>query len=118
VRREQSEACSGGERARGDVHDVLVGHVGIGKDDFVDALVPDQGRELVLGPDRNALRIEVACQLGGVDAAVDVRDLRRRERYDLVLLTAPVDEVEVVEVASGGSRNHYTRPRHVYGLCT
>ena len=62
--------------------------------------------------------IEVAGQLGGIDAAVDVRDLRRRERDDLVLLAAAVDEVEVVEVAAGGARNQHSGPRHVYGLCT
>ena len=118
VRRQQPEARSGCERARRDVHHVLVGHVGIGEDDLVDALVADQGGELVLRPDRDALRVEVACQLGGIDATVDVRDLRRRERDDLVLLTASVNEVEVVEVAAGGPRNHYSRPRHVYGLCT
>jgi hypothetical protein len=118
VRGEQAEACSSRKRPRGDVHHVLVGHVGIGEDDLVDALVADEVGEVFLGPDRDALWVEIACQLGGIDAAVDVRDLRRGERDDLVLLTAPIDEVEVVEVAAGGPRNHYTRARHVYGLCT
>ena len=37
-------------------------------------------------------------ELGRIAAPVDVGDLRRRERDDLVLLTAAVDEVEVVDV--------------------
>ena len=45
-------------------------------------------------------------ELGRIAAAVDVRDLRRRERDDLVLLTTAVDEVEVVEVAARGADDH------------
>ena len=38
--------------------------------------------------------------------AVDVRDLRRGEGDDLDVLAAAVDEVEVVEVAARGARDH------------
>ncbi len=41
VRREQAEARACGERTRGDVHDVLVGHVRVREDDLVDSLRDD-----------------------------------------------------------------------------
>ena len=51
-------------------------------------------------------------QLRRVDAPLDVRDLRRREGDHLVLLAAPVDEVEVVEVAAGRARDEHPCPGH------
>ena len=53
VRREQPEAGAGGERLRGDVHHVLVRHVGVGEDDLVDVVLADQVGELGLGADRD-----------------------------------------------------------------
>jgi hypothetical protein len=80
------------------VHDVLVGHVGVGEHDLVDVLAPDELWQLVLGKDPDAVRVALAGERRRVDAAVDVRDLRRREGDDLDVLPAAVDDVEVVEV--------------------
>ena len=119
MRGEQREARPGRERARADVHHVLVRDVRVGEDDLVDLVLADQVAELGLGPDRDPVRVEIAGEQGRVDAPVDVRDLRRREGNDLVLLAAPVDDVEVVEVAPGRACDQDAFSRsHVYRLCT
>src|SRR5215831_16301799 len=56
--------------------------------------------EFCLGIDPNPVRVTRSRQLGWVDAALDVRDLRRREGDDGVLRAASVEDVEVVEVAA------------------
>jgi len=58
-------------------------------------------------------RHDVARQLGRVHATLDVRDLRCGERDDLVVLAPAIDEVEVVEVASGRTGNQHPLSRHV-----
>src|SRR5262245_19685398 len=67
--------------------------------------------------DRDAFGIELTGEQRGVDAPGDVRDLRRREGDHVVVLTAAVDDVEVVEVAPGRTGDDSSRSRHVYGLC-
>jgi hypothetical protein len=91
---------------------VLVRHVRVGEDDLVDVVALDQLLELGLGTDRDAVGVELPGQLRRVDAALDVRDLRRGERDHLELVTAAVDEVEVVEVAPGGSRDEHASLGH------
>ena len=98
------------------MHHVLVRHVGVREDDLVDVVLADQVGELGLRVDRNPLRVEVAGEERWIDAACDVRDLRRSERDDLVVVTPAIDDVEVVKVAAGGARDQNLRP-HVYGLC-
>ena len=67
------------------MHHVLVRDVRVGEDDLVDLVLAHELLELGLGQDRDPVRIELPCELGGIDAPVDVRDLGRRERDDLVL---------------------------------
>jgi hypothetical protein len=87
------------------VHHVLVGDVRVGEDGLVDLALTDDVRELGLRPDRNPLRIELSRERGGVDAALDVGDLRGREGDDVELGPATVDEVEVMEVPPGGAQD-------------
>jgi hypothetical protein len=94
------------------VHDVLVGDVGVREDDLVDVVLRDHRLELVLGDDRDPVRVAVAGQGGRVEPALDVRDLRGRERNNLVIGAVAVDEVEVVEVPARGSCNDYPSPAH------
>jgi len=47
-----------------------------------------------------------------IDAAVDVRDLRRGEGDDLVLRLVAVDKVEVVKVAPSGAGDDHASPVH------
>ena len=60
---------AGRERARADVHHVLVRHVRVGEDDDVDLVLADELLERGLGQDRNAFRIQRPRQLGGVTCA-------------------------------------------------
>ena len=53
--------------------------------------------------DRDAVRVQRTRQLGREAAALDARDLCRRERHDLHRFIVPVPGVEVVEVAPGGA---------------
>ena len=83
ARAQEPEVGAGGERARAEVHDVLVRDVGVGEHDLVDPLAGDQVLELVLGDDRDAVRVARAGQLGRVEPAVDVRDLGGGEGDDV-----------------------------------
>ena len=118
VRREEAEARAGGERERADVHHVLVRHVRVREDDLVDLVLADQVAQLGLGLDRDPVRIELTREERGIDATRDVRDLRRGERDDLVFLAPAVDDVEVVEVAPGRTRDQNPLSPHVYAVCT
>jgi hypothetical protein len=94
------------------VHDVLVRHVRVGEDDFVDSALAHERLELFLRTDRDPVGIEAAGELGRVHAAVDVRDLCRGERDDVVFVAVAVDDVEVVEVSSCGAGDEDARPSH------
>ena len=72
----------------------------------------DRALEVGLGPDRDPFRIQLAGELGRVDAPVDVGNLCRGEADDVERFSAAVDEVEVVEVAAGGARDEHSRPVH------
>ena len=69
------------------MHHVLVRDVGVREDDLVHFVLRDQGLELVLRLDRDAVRVALPGELGGVDAPSDVGDLGRGEGDDLVVFT-------------------------------
>ena len=112
ARRDQAVRGAGRERTRADVHHVLVRHVRVREDDVVDLMLPHELLERGLGQDRNPVRIQRTGELGRILAPVDVRDLRRGEGDHLALGPVPVDEVEVVEVASGSAGDQYPCPGH------
>src|SRR4029450_9383787 len=114
ARAEQHEVGAGRERLAGLVHHVLVAHVRVAEDDVVDALVLDQLRELALVVDRDPVRVALAGEAGWIPPIVDERDLCRGEGDDLVAAVAAVSDVEVVEVAPGGSPDEDTT-RHGRG---
>ena len=105
VRAHQHEVGAERVHQRRAVHDVLVGHVGVGEDDDFDAVLLDELGHLGLVVDRDAVRVVRTGELGRVLAVVDVRDLRGREGDDLVLLPLAEVGVEVVEVATRGSHD-------------
>ena len=78
----------------------------------VDLVLTDELLERGLGQDRNPFRIQRPGELGRILAPVDVRNLRRSERDDLALGPVPVDEVEVVKVASGSAGDQHPCPGH------
>ena len=104
------------QRARADVHDVLVRHVGVGEDDLVHLVLAHDPLQLRLREDRDALLVAGPGERGRIDAAVDVRDLRRRERDHLGVVAAAVDDVEVVEVAARGSRDQHSSLGHARSI--
>jgi len=89
-----------------------VRHVRVGEDDVVDLMLADELLEGGLGQDRNSVRIQRTGELGRILAPVDVRDLRRGEGDHLALGPVPVDEVEVVKVASGSAGDQHPCPGH------
>ena len=112
ARGEQAVRRARRERARAEVHDVLVRHVGVGEDDLVDGVLADRALELGFGEDRDAVRVGGPGELRRVHTAVDVRDLRRGEGNDLDVGAAAVDDVEVVKVASRCARDENSGLRH------
>ena len=101
ARPEQAVVRPRGHGQRADVHDVLVRDVRVCEDDLVHVLAAHEVGQLLLGKDRDPVRVAGAGQRSGVDASLDVRDLRRREGDHLDLVAPPVHDVEVVEVAAG-----------------
>ncbi len=108
VRPEQLEVRARGEHLARPVHHVLVRDVGVREDHVVHVQVDDQPPELVLLVDRDAAGVAVPREDGGVRSVIDVGDLGRGERDDVGLGVVPVDDVEVVEVAAGGSHDQDT----------
>ncbi len=108
VRSQQLEVRARGEHLARPMHHVLVRDVGVSEDHIVHVEVDDQARELVFLMDRDAVRIALPGEDRRIRAVVDVGDLRRGERDDLGLGIVSVDDVEVVEVAAGGSHDQDT----------
>jgi hypothetical protein len=87
------------------VHDVFVRDVAIGEDDLFHAVLLDQIDELLFGADGDAARVQLASQLGRIEASLDIRDLGRGEGYDLIIFVAAKERVEIVEVTSCRAHN-------------
>ena len=110
ARPEQAEVRARGEHERGLVHHRLVREVRVGEHDLVDLFAADQLRQLLLGPDRNAVRVQRPGERGRVEAVGDPGDLGRREGDDADIGVLAEGEVEVVEVAPSGT--HDDDPAH------
>ena len=102
---EQHVGGSGGHRTGAEMHHVLVRDIAVGEHDYVHAVLCDQRFHLALGVDRDAIRVALSRENGRITPPLDVRDLRRREGYDLVVLIAAKEGVEVVKVTSGRAKN-------------
>ena len=94
------------------MHHVLVGYIGIGKDDLFDAQFLDQARQLVFGVNRDTLGVELTGQFFGVEAAFDIGDLGGGESQDVVILIPSEKGIEVVEIAPGGAHDQGTDRGH------
>jgi len=68
---EELEVGARGERARREVHHLLVAQVGVGHHHRVDALLAHDPLELGLAEDRQALGVELARELRRVATALD-----------------------------------------------
>jgi len=61
-------------------------YVAISKNYLIDVKILDQPGQLSFGINVNAIRIELACQLGGVFSALNVGDLGGSEGHYLILI--------------------------------
>jgi hypothetical protein len=94
------------------VHDILVGHVGIGEYHLVDLVPADEIYQLVFGVDGDAVWVEAPGQLGRIDATCDVWDLGSSKGHDFVLLVVAKENVKVVKVATGSAHDQDTGTGH------
>jgi hypothetical protein len=78
-----------------------VAHVRVAEDHVVDLELTDQPGELGLVVDLDPVGVPVAGQARRIHAFVDERDLRGRERDDLVAPVAAVGDVEYEARGSG-----------------
>ena len=108
----ENELRAPGHRAAGRMHHGLVADIAVAERDPVDPLVTDDPLELILGQDRDALRVEGSGELDRIPSIRDARDLRGRESHDLGRRVVAIQDVEVVEVASCGSHDHDPRSGH------
>ena len=72
-------------RARGKMHQVLVGNVAVGKHHRANLILSDQFLDIFLFEDRNAIRIEASGKLRRIAAPRNIGDLSGRECDHLVV---------------------------------
>ena len=102
---EQSEVGSGGQRPRRNMHHMLMGDVAVSEHDFIDGTSAAQPLELRLFEDRDASRVKPAGKRRRIAATIDIGDLSCRESDDFNGRIVAVDNIEIVEVPSGGSHD-------------
>jgi hypothetical protein len=83
------------------MHDVLVGHVGIGKNQVVHVVLSDKLFQTRFGKDGDAICVIRSRQFWGIASTRDVRDLSRGETYYTKILVVPIEYVEVVKISPG-----------------
>jgi hypothetical protein len=89
------------------MHDVRIADIAVGKHDLVDTSLPTKGFQLRLVHDRDAVRIERACQRGGVAAPGNLRNLGCGKCHHAAARIIAIDPVEIVKVAARRSHDEY-----------
>ena len=112
--RAHAEVWSPGGYLGGAVHHVFVLDVGVGEPDLVDVVSLDELPQLGFRPDRHPVGVELAGELGRVDAFVDVGDLCRSEGDHLIAGVVAKERVEVVEVPPGGAHDDDLGATHFF----
>ena len=87
-------------------HDMLVGHIAVGKDSQVGARLAQHALEVGLGFNGNAFRVERAGERGGVAPPINIGDLCGRKGHHLIISVVAKEDIEIVKVAPGGAHNH------------
>ena len=106
----QTEIGPGRHHQRAAVHHVLVGHVGVGEHHLIHFPLADQRRQFRLRVDGNPVGVQFPGQFGGVSPPLDVGYLGGGEGDHLVGRVVAEIDVEVVEVAPGGSHDDDSYP--------
>ena len=108
LRAHQAEIRPGGVHDGSLVHHIFMRHIAVGEDDLVHLVLVDQVDQFALGVDRDAFWVQLASQFGRVGAAFDIGDLGGGESDHLVIRVVAEEDVEIVEVASGGAHDQGT----------
>lgn len=98
---------------RSEGHDVLEGDVGVGKPGFFDPFRSNEILEFLFREDRDPFGVVGPRKLRRVGTSRNRRDLGGREGHDLNTRIVPEEDVEVVEVATGGSQDDDASARHL-----
>jgi hypothetical protein len=115
-RAEKREIGARGDGDGGLVHDMGVLDIAVGEHHLVDPVLPADAGEIVLRQDRNAVRVAAAGERGRIGPAGDARDLGGGERHHLEGRIVAKRDIEVMEVAPGGTHDDDS-PRFVGHLC-
>src|SRR4029078_1715499 len=87
------------------MHHMLMGDVAVSEHDFIDGMSAAQSLELRLFEDRDAARVKPPGKGRRIAATIDIGHLSCRESDDLNRRIVAVDDIEIVEVPSGGSHD-------------
>ena len=85
-----------------------MGDVRISEDDLFDLIFFDQFKQVGLGKDGDALRIEFPSKLRWISATLDIGDLGCSKCNHFIVLIVTEIDIEVVEVAPGGAHDEST----------
>ena len=101
----QPEVGAGGHRPRGQMHQVLMRNIAVGKHHNIDGVLVDQVFQLRLLDNGNAIRVKRPGQWGRVAPVGDIGDLGGGKGHHAELGTVAKQHVEVVEIAPGGAQD-------------
>jgi hypothetical protein len=88
------------------MHDVLVRHVAVREDDFIDNAGTAKLVEFGLVDNRYAIRIEPASELGRISPPRDSGYLSRCKSDNLAPRIIAIDDVEVVKIATRSAEDY------------
>jgi hypothetical protein len=90
--------------------------IAICKYDLIDFHIFDQFDKVALRVNIDPVGIQFTGQLCGITAAFDVGDLRGGESYNFIVFIVAKEDIEIVEIAPGGSHDKCTDWCHVFLL--
>ncbi len=100
------------------MHDIVIGHITVSKDNFINIELFDQFGQFRLGIDVDAVGIQRSCQFFWILATFDIWDLGGGEGYNLILIVITIVSIEIVEVTTGSSHDDCTNTTHKILLCS
>ncbi len=121
---EQAEGRAAGNDLGGLVHDIGMGYIAVGEDNFIYFQGLDELAQFAFGKNGDAFRVELATEFCRVDSALDIRNLSSGKGHHLHRGIVAIHDIKVVEVAPRGSHDknaaflHYGSPSLVLDLRT
>ena len=90
------------------MHHDFVRDIAVSKYDLIDFHIFDQFDKVAFRVNFDPFGIQFTGQLGWITAAFDVGDLRGGESYNFVIFVIAKEDIEIVEIAPGGSHDKGT----------